>query len=471
MTITDVTVAAAATGNNSSVAPAAPSGVIEGDLVLIAAAIRNSGTGTVDTPAGWSLLTPAGSFAVLGRFWQTGDAMPTVTFTGGVVNADTYARALKARGVAPNQLAEASVAVQTNASAQNIAYPALDVFGNAQMLIMALWKSDDATSLGTPAGWTAQGHTNMTTGDDMLNAWFTQIQTDETDVGASSVTVTGGVAAISKAIMIGLMPAVTFTVDIQDEVYPPRALLTVSGLVDDEFIELYRVVDNERTLVRGGDIVNGGLLGDDQKVAYLRIDGELPFGVPVHWVAEVNGAEYTSQTETVALPGGKVALSDAVTALAAEVVVLAWPEKNYERRTSRYVLANGRTKVVSGPPAQFTGTLELFTEQDSSRRQVQALLDGATSNIVQVRQSGGYNDVDCYVAVLSYSVRRDSQDGTDDRRVFVLDVAEVSPWAASFEARGYTLQDLADVYEGLTLAQIGNDFATMLDLARAELIP
>ena len=293
-----------------------------------------------------------------------------------------------------------------------------------------------------------------------------QIQTSETDIGSGSLVVTGGASAISKAAVISLIPAVTFTKTDQDAVYPPRVALAVGALLGDEFIEIYRSVAGVRTLIRGGEIEN-----DSAGTGVVVIDAEFPFGVPITWVAIVNGAEYSIGPVTYDLPGGKVALSDAITGESAEVVITSWPDKNFERRTSQFQLANGDTVVRSGPPAMFTGRLELFTLTESSRANLKLLLDESTSNVIQIRQPGGYEDVDSYVAVLGYSQRRYSQDGTDERRIFSLDVAEVRGWGASMEAAGYTYADLDALYTGLTYADLDADFATYLALAVAELEP
>jgi hypothetical protein len=242
-------------------------------------------------------------------------------------------------------------------------------------------------------------------------------------------------------------------------------LVSVTGLAGGEFVEIFRVVGGERTAVRAGAAVV-----DD--VAFLVLDAELPYGIPVHYVAVVDSStEYATTPVTYALPGGKVAITDAITGLAAEVVILAWPEKRHERDATVFRLGSGRTAVVSGPPVQFTGTIDVFTASDSSRANLVNVLQSATAGTVQIRQPGGYADVDCYVSVLSHTVKRWSQDGTDERRVISLEVAEVSGWSDELTARGYTYADLESVYTGLTYADLAGDYATYLDLAQAELTP
>jgi hypothetical protein len=258
--------------------------------------------------------------------------------------------------------------------------------------------------------------------------------------------------------------AIVITADEQD-VYPPRVLVSVTGLVGSEFVDIYRVVAGERVQIRGGFTI-----ADD--VAFLVLDAELPFGIPVSYVVVIDNVdEYATTPVTYALPGGKVAITDAITGLAAEVVILAWPEKRHERDSSVFRLQNGRTAVVAGPPVQFTGTIDLFVATDSSRANLINVLQSATAGTVQIRQAGGYADVDCYVSVLSHNVKRWSQDGSDERRIVTLDVAEVSAWSSELLARGYTYADLESVYTGLTYGDLAGDYATYLDLAQAELTP
>jgi hypothetical protein len=464
VTITDQSVAASSVAVNTDVTPAAPSGLLAGDLVLIFAAIRNSGAGAPVAPAGWSIIEAIDNIAVFGRQWQNADVMPAVTFTGGVAGADTYARAMKVRGASPGML-DGTTSTLSNSSAQNIAYPALDVPRDDCLLVMALWKQDDATSLGTPPGWTANGHTNMTTGDDMLCGWFSQIQTTEADIAASTVTVTGGATAVSRAIMLAVPPAPVVSVVPQDT-YPPRVLVSVTGL-DGEVIFVYRVVAGVRTEIRGGF----GVAADP---AFLALDAELPFGVPVHYVVTVNGTEYSTVSATYDLPDGpqqsKPAFSDAITGQAAEAIIMSWPDKDYGRDSAVLRLASGANAVVQGPVGQFTSTLTLVTETLSSRNNLETLLHNATGGTIQVRQGGAYSGVDCYLNVLSFKLSRFSQDGTDERRIFVMEVAEVERWAYGLLTRGYTYADLDALYPaGTTYADLAADYATYLDLAVADL--
>ncbi|WP_420123209.1 hypothetical protein, partial [Nakamurella sp.] len=227
------------------------------------------------------------------------------------------------------------------------------------------------------------------------------------------------------------MPTISATA--QDS-WPPRVLVSVTGLTLGDSIALFRVAGGERTAVRAGasDAVTD--------TSFLRTDAELPFGTPVSYVAVVNdNTEYATSAATYSLPGGKVAVTDAITGNAAEVVILAWDEKTRERQSTVFRVG-GRNVVVSGQLGQPTGELELFTDTTTARDDLDAVLVDATEGVVQIRQPGGYDGVDSYLSVTGAAERRWSQDGSDQRRVWALRVVEVEGWAPLLEAQGVTLQ-------------------------------
>lgn len=255
--------------------------------------------------------------------------------------------------------------------------------------------------------------------------------------------------------------AVAITATEQD-VWPVRMLVSVTGLTLASTVTVYRVVAAARTALRGADGVTAG------DTSLVVTDAELPFGTPVSYTVAVNGADVASTSAaTHTLVGAKVAVTDAITDTAAEVVIVAWPARDRERDASVYT-AGGRTIVVSGPMAGTRSQLQLLTTTDIGRTTLEALLSGATSGVVQVRQPGGYDGVDSYLAILTVHEERFSQDGTDPRRTWTIDVAEVEAWPASFAAAGYTLADVAAAYTGLTLAALAGDHATLLDVARYD---
>lgn len=187
---------AAAVGNNASVVPALPGSLVTGATLLLLATIRNSGTGTVNDVANWTRLIDFGNIALFGKRWVSGDAAPTVSFSGGVANATTIAQ-IYAR--ANLELIPVTYDTMLNASAQNIAYPALTITQDHLVILIAGWKQDDWTSVATLAGFTEISETSSTTGDDAGIVWDRVLQTTATDVPAGSFVVTGGASAISRS--------------------------------------------------------------------------------------------------------------------------------------------------------------------------------------------------------------------------------------------------------------------------------
>lgn len=252
----------------------------------------------------------------------------------------------------------------------------------------------------------------------------------------------------------------------EQDVYPPRVLVSVTGLAGGEAVNISRVVTAQRTTVRAGEGIASG-------TAYLALDAELPFGVPVSYVATVDGVEYTTSSATHDLPDGatlsKPAFTDAINGLTAEAVIVSWPDKEYTRDSAVLQLADGYNAVIQGPIGQYASTLTLFTETTSARGNLEALVAGAAAGTIQIRQGGAYSGVDSYINVLSFRVQRFSQDGTDERRLFVLEVVEVAAWPVGLTAQGYTYADLEALYDSLTYTDLASDYATYLDLAQADL--
>ncbi|MEQ4301596.1 hypothetical protein ABNF97_09415 [Plantactinospora sp. B6F1] len=245
--------------------------------------------------------------------------------------------------------------------------------------------------------------------------------------------------------------------------WPPRVLVSVTGLTLGDQITLYRSIDGDRTEIRAGH----ALAVTDS--SFLRVDAELPFGTAVTYLAVVNGTdEYATTATTYALPGGKVVVSDAVTGLAAEVLILAYGDPARDAGASVFRVG-GRNVVVSLGFAGFSTTLDLVTESPEQRDALTALLQAATEGTIQIRQPGGYEQIDAYVNVTGYAMRwlRPSV-SQSPRRGWTLDVVEVEPWAPLLEAQGYTLQDIADHYDGLTLNDLADDYATLLDIAQGD---
>jgi hypothetical protein len=248
---------------------------------------------------------------------------------------------------------------------------------------------------------------------------------------------------------------------VEQDVYPPRVLISVTGLTLGDSVELYRVVSSERTPIRAG---SSDSVTDP---SFVRVDAELPFGVPVTYLAVVNGStELTDGPDTYVLSGGKPVVTDAITGVAAEIIIVAQPSRTRSPEYSMFKVG-GRNVVVRGDRGMYESEIELFVEAGSSADNFTDLLDSATEGVVQIRNSIG--TISDYVAILKDEERLYSQDRTDERRLFVLQVAEVEGWADALEAKNYTLLDIANYY-GVsgTLADIDSDFTTLLGIAQGD---
>jgi hypothetical protein len=183
-------------------------------------------------------------------------------------------------------------------------------------------------------------------------------------------------------------------------------------------------------------------------------------------VLVVDNADVASATPvTVTLPGGKVVVSDAITGLAVETVITAWPDRVHDRPGTQYKVG-GRTVIVSSPRGSGTEQVEFLTETESARQAMNDLLDTATSNIILVRQPGGYPGVDGFYAVTSDTESRVAQDGKLERRLWTMDLIGSDTWAPALEATATnTYQQVADAYDGLTYADLQGDFGTYLEIA------
>lgn len=208
--ITYVGTGSAASGVNASITPGLPASLNPGDLLVTVAAIRNSGTGTANVPTGWTAMATSGNLTVMGRRYATGDAAPLVTFTGGVANADTLARMVAFRNAELVPLVSAPL---LNASAQNVTTPAAVITEDGCVALVAGWKQDDWTSVAAVPGFTEAWELTSATGDDASLFLDYVIQTTAANIAASSAAVTGGAAAISRAITLALTPAEYVTRD------------------------------------------------------------------------------------------------------------------------------------------------------------------------------------------------------------------------------------------------------------------
>lgn len=199
----------AANADNATVVPALPTGLAVTDLLLELAAIRNSGTGTPNTPAGYAVVVAFANMAIFAKAASSSEAAPSQSFTGGVAGATTSAQTAAFTRAGTTVLG--TPATQLNGSAQNIAYPGLTPGSDDCIILLAVWKQSVNTGMTTPAGFTPIANTSSALGSGQSMAWYFQIQTAATAISSGTITVSGGVSAISRAVVAAVsgVPPVT----------------------------------------------------------------------------------------------------------------------------------------------------------------------------------------------------------------------------------------------------------------------
>jgi hypothetical protein len=206
MTLTDIapaTIAFVAAGtaahaNNASVTPGLAGAT--GNLLLLFASTT---LGAPSTPTGYTLLVDTTRSKLFAKIRASSESAPTVTFTGGGAASTNSAQIYAFSGRfqdAANLVANS--AWQLNASAQNVAYPDLDVRVPNCLIVYAVAKDDDWTGAAGPG--TEIGDTSSALGSDQGIAVYYQIQTTPAVIGMGSVTITGGASAISRGMVAAI---------------------------------------------------------------------------------------------------------------------------------------------------------------------------------------------------------------------------------------------------------------------------
>jgi hypothetical protein len=199
-----------ATGNNVSVVPGLPAGLAVGDLMVCFAAAQTGAPSS--PPAGWLLEVDYGPVRVYSKRYAVGDTAPTVAFTGGVAGASTSAFIIAWRNM---QQGYAAINGAINASAQNITTPPLTTGGTGREVVHVSWKSDGAASSAstlTGFGGTVTLPNALGNGQSLF---FSRVSAASNwlSVAAGTLTVTGGVAAISRSLMFAFRQADYVTQD------------------------------------------------------------------------------------------------------------------------------------------------------------------------------------------------------------------------------------------------------------------
>jgi len=290
--------------------------------------------------------------------------------------------------------------------------------------------------------------------------------------GAASASVTAGSATVAPTVTSTLNTASTGVAGVlrvreaksgiavsPQSVFPPRNLVSVTGLEADDItsVSMFRQQGTDLTGVRAASGVD--TTGAD---VLLRVDAEQPFGVAVNYAAtltDVNGISWTVYSGPITSTVDGDVISDAVQGTGAKVFIEAWDDKKRTRDATVFNVG-GRLVVVGKPRSGAQGTVSVSTDTDDAGDALQEVLANATEGVILIRKQVTLAGVDGYLALIDDDERRT---WSIPYRIWDLSTAEAEAWPDSLEAAGFTLQDIANNYS--TLSDLATDFVTLLAIA------
>lgn len=192
-----LTSGAMAVGNNATLTPALPTGVVAGAMMVLKVAHTNTAA-SITTPTGWTrVLSGASHFGHFWKIYAPGDTAPSVAFSGGAAGDSCSAQVLGWT----NAQAPVHVQMLTNASAQNVDVPGASTNTHNRVWLMDTWKKSTASGATAPSGFGDQQGSSVTAGANPQThlSWRTAAEADIQTVLAQTLTFSGGSAAISKS--------------------------------------------------------------------------------------------------------------------------------------------------------------------------------------------------------------------------------------------------------------------------------
>lgn len=190
------------TANNATVAPPLPAGLSAGNMMIAFVTHRNTAA-TCNTPTGWAAVAGGASHvAAFYKAYAPGDTAPSCTFSGGAAG-DSCSAIVEAYS---NASAPIQGAFQTNASAQDVAYPGAAVTYANPVWLLHEWKQSTGTGASLPNGFgdPKGGFNTAGANAESQVIWRTTAESDQRTVIANSNSWQGGTAAISKARLLVL---------------------------------------------------------------------------------------------------------------------------------------------------------------------------------------------------------------------------------------------------------------------------
>ena len=206
MTITVVNVGTAAHANDASVVPGLPAGHTANDILIAFDALRADGT---IAATGYTEIATDGStshrLTALKKTDGGSETDPTLAITGTGNSHSAVVAAIRGSSGVVDGTPQTDVSGNVDLT---ISYPALTVNENGCIVWLFISHNDDLASgsltFDTPSGFTKLGEWDTTLGSDHSLAVYYQIQTAAANIGAGTVTKSGGADATSMAMIFAL---------------------------------------------------------------------------------------------------------------------------------------------------------------------------------------------------------------------------------------------------------------------------
>ncbi|MFR9796638.1 hypothetical protein ACL02U_12140 [Streptomyces sp. MS06] len=467
-----------------TITPAYPSSPTADQLLVLTVLSGHTDDPTPATPSGWMLVSSTvgggGTFGAgagprrltwFVRVATGGDSTPTTSITSGSTGSLIAGRIHVLDRSAGTGWRWAVSTGEDTSSDTSLSAAAADALtwaaGDFALLAYAVhtstasMTSEAIAATGITYGTvTEQADDSLSTGYAGRLAVASTTVSSGADTQAPTVSATLAAASTGVAGVLRIREASADVEGAQQTVFPPRTLVTATGLAADDIVTVtyYRQVGSTLTAVRAATDVD--VTGQD---ALLRIDAEQPFGVPYEYLAvltDVNGLTWNIYSSTFTDTVTTDVISDAVRGVGAHATIKDWPSKKRTRDASVFNI-NGRLVVVGKARSAPQATVMVSTETTADGDALQDVLDNATEGTILVRASTSLAGVDGHLALISDDERRAWY---IPYREWDLEIAETEAWSDVLEASGFTLQDIADNFD--TLQDIADAFpGTLLDIA------
>jgi PIN domain nuclease of toxin-antitoxin system len=296
----------------------------------------------------------------------------------------------------------------------------------------------------------------ITTGNGATVALASCSVSSGTATLAPTITATLASASIGIAGVMRVREASSDVNATPQSVFPPRNLVSATGLTGDDIvtISLLRQAGSLLVPVRAASSID--VTG---QASFLRVDAEQPFGISVNYAAvltDVNGTQWTVFSGPITSTVASDVVSDAIRGVGAAVKIESPLEWKRDRDSSQFNI-NGRIVVVGKPRSSRSGTLTVRTETDDDGDAMNELLDQATEGTILVRKQVSLSRLDGTYSLIDDT---ESPNWYDEFRWFALNVVKSDDWPDVMEAAGFTLQDIANNFS--ILSDIAAFFPTNL---------